>query len=86
MERTSPRKRHKAPVRRLLPPSGAIRCDALRKALDAAQMRDTWLIKGRGYFYVLHNGDTLDSIYVNSFNQLSVPQWVERIKDIVKNG
>ena len=86
MSKTSGTMRRTAALARPQAPAGAIRNGALLKALEAAQMRHTWLIKGNGYFYVLHNGEPMGSIYVNSFNQLSIPQWVEEIKEIVDNG
>ena len=86
MAKSSGKLRSTALLTRREAPSGAIRNTKLLNALDVAQMQNTWLIKGNGYFYVLHNNEPLDSIYVNSFNQLSIPEWVDEIKRIVSNG
>lgn len=64
----------------------------LQKALEAEGLSDALLIKAEGYFYVdAKEGTPLaeklsmkpsTSIYVNSFKQLTVQQWVEEIKTI----
>lgn len=61
---------------------------AFRKAMERAGLGGVHLFKGEGYFYIvtdanLHQIIPNDSIYLNSFNQQSIADWVRDIKDIL---
>lgn len=62
------------------------------QALKNNNLGDIQLIKGRGYFWITsdndyfykaHNLGRARSIYVNSFNQMTIDEWVGEIKSIV---
>lgn len=65
----------------------------LQEALKKEGLSDVLLVKGRGYFYLIGKEGTKTeealslksetSIFVNSFKELSIPSWVEEIKDKV---
>lgn len=69
---------------------GEVKNKALKRALIANGLDDIHLIKGDGYFYL--EGVTSDGIddffdgeiYMNSFNQQSVQDWINDIIDVIE--
>lgn len=53
----------------------------LKKNLSRLGLDDIHLIKSRGYFYIVSDKRMFkeSSIYVNSFNQQSIEEWVNDI-------
>lgn len=61
----------------------------LTNQLRSEGLEDIILCKDNGYFFIASNNEKTsmeicslqsNSIYVNSFNQLTIDQWVEEIK------
>ena len=62
-----------------------------QKKLMEQGLEKVLLYKNNGYFFITSDDDEMwnqinqlptDSIYVNSFNQLSVDEWIEEIKSL----
>lgn len=67
----------------------------LRKALKGVCLDKILLYKDNGYFFIASDYEevatkiafaTENCIYCNSFNQMTVDQWVTAIRDIYMNG
>lgn len=63
----------------------------LQKKLKEQGLEKVLLYKSEGYFFITSDDDEVwnqinqlptDSIYVNSFNQLSIEGWIEEIKSL----
>ena len=62
---------------------------AFRKALQDAGLGGVHLFKGEGYFYIVTDANLRqiipnDSIYVQSFNEQSIEDWVRDIKNLLQ--
>lgn len=74
--------------------SREIKNKAFREALQREGLQDVLLMKGEGYFYLVgKEGTDMEdnllrkaetSIFVNSFNQLSIEDWIQEISNLVK--
>lgn len=62
------------------------------KALKDNNLGDVILVKDNGYFWITsdnydysmsHNLDRARSIYVNSFNHMTIKEWIDEIKSII---
>lgn len=58
----------------------------LRNELKKLGLEHVHLIKGNGYFYITSDIELYSesSIYLNSFNQQSVKEWVKDIIHLIK--
>lgn len=66
---------------------------AITKAIKAKFGYDVELIRGRGYYYFADASDksvvdywSTTAVYVNSLNQLTLPQWLEEFESLMKDN
>lgn len=72
-----------------------VRNRAFRKAMEKAGLGKVQLEKNEGYFWIWSEDPEMgnaimsldsQSIYVYAFNHMSIEDWVETIKEMVKEG